>query len=181
MKKIIAIDVDEVLRDFVKSLYLQLKKVFKIVYMVKYNQKYNIDSIFPDFSLNFLVYFFSVIYPKQVFLNANPFPNAVKFMKWLNDQNVYIKIITSQLNESTKFYTIEWLKKYNIKYNEIIFTEEKHKIDFDLIIDDNPNVIKKLKQENKNYIIMDRQWNKYCEGERAKNFLDCKNYIKKYL
>lgn len=74
---------------------------------------------------------------------AFPLPRSVQALWTLSDREWHIHIITHRLNkfrlhDKAVLNTAEWLKWANIPYRSLTFTENKHVVLGDVLIDDNP-------------------------------------------
>ncbi len=57
----------------------------------------------------------------------------------------------------------KWLVEHNIEYNELIFSKEKWKLDYDVYIDDSPSNLQKVFDEGKVALIYNQPWNRHVE------------------
>lgn len=63
-----------------------------------------------------------------------------------------------------------WIDEQNISVNDIIFSECKNKIkdfDYNLYIDDDPDLAKDAHSENKNCFIYHQKWNSHIENSKT--------------
>lgn len=73
-----------------------------------------------------------------------PLARAARGLWTLSDNEWHIHLVTHRLNK-TRLHdtairsTADWLKWANIPYRSLTFTEDKHALTGDVIIDDNPN------------------------------------------
>lgn len=72
-----------------------------------------------------------------------PIPGAARAMWELSDREWHIHIVTSRVNkfrlhDTAIINTTAWLKKHGIPYRSLSFTDDKHAIIADAIIDDSP-------------------------------------------
>lgn len=124
---------------------------------------------------------------EEMFWNQNLIPYVIKsearafaaqILEKLQDEGNQVFIITAR-NESgmpKEYYgkmqslTLEWLKKQNIKYKKIIFTEDSQKLqkcienNVNVMIEDSPINIKNISSKIK-VIKFDCQYNKNINGE----------------
>ena len=135
MQKIIKIDVDGVLRNL-------LPKMCEI-----YNDYYN-ECITPndilDFDLkstfkkcNNPVDWFFKSNGSYIYLNSKKCFKAKEAIDLLHNKGYYIIIVSNQPTHKQIENTLEWLKENEIYYDSICFTEKKHLILGDIIVDDN--------------------------------------------
>lgn len=76
-------------------------------------------------------------------IQARPIQRAAKALWKLSDQEWHIHLVTHRLNkfrlhDQVVKNTAEWLEWTNIPYRGLTFTEDKHSILGDAIVDDNP-------------------------------------------
>jgi len=100
---------------------------------------------------------------------SKPFDGVSKAMKhiyqWCKNNNITLKIITSQPTPEAKEGAIEWLKSVGVQYDDIVFTKGRLKFDFcDIMIDDSHKVLN-VKPENKVSIKINRNWNTDIESD----------------
>jgi 5'(3')-deoxyribonucleotidase len=163
MKKkhiIIAVDIDGVQRMF----HRQLEKIYDRYYPNNNRLPitgWDLSEFFPiGKKINKFIY---KDHQEEIFLSADPFPGILRFMKWLHE-NFTVKIITAQPDPKSKEYAKLWLKKNGIKYDFFYCTYEKELLHYDIIIEDSPKMIPKIKKEGKTVIRMVRPWNKAVDG-----------------
>lgn len=117
--------------------------------------------------------------------NIEILPNATEVINKLKNNNK-IFIITSRefgTEENEKGTLMrklvkEWLEKYDISYDKIIFSKDNKvkeciENNIELIIEDSPRNIEKLKDIVKTIICIDAPYNKHLVGE---NIVRCKNW-----
>jgi 5'(3')-deoxyribonucleotidase len=69
-----------------------------------------------------------------------------------------LDIVTA--NDSTnKKYLEKFLHKYDIKYCDIIFEENKEELNYDVFIDDSPINAQKIFDAGKNVLLYNQPWN----------------------
>jgi uncharacterized HAD superfamily protein len=172
LKRRLGIDIDGVIRD----LYIPLKKMFQKEFegfiRVKDISDWNDYRIHKFFYLHgepikeqqFKYYWF-VKFAKEIYLDkSKPYSHAVKYINDLY-ANYQIILISSQPNSQTMKYTLEWLDKYAILYDELHFTQygQKEKVKCDLYLDDSPSEITALRKHNENAWYFDQPWNRTTE------------------
>ncbi len=67
--------------------------------------------------------------------------------------------IVTAADEDHKKYLSGFLEKHKITYDNIVFTEEKHKLDYDIFIDDSPINAKKIFDSGKHVLLYNQPWN----------------------
>ncbi|MGD9697596.1 5' nucleotidase, NT5C type [Acinetobacter sp.] len=122
---------------------------------------------------------------KEIFENAQPYPLALESLMALKEQHE-IHIVTAQ--EPYRFqHTINWLEKYNIKYDSITFMVNgtKNHIHGDVMIDDGMHNLDDYKAAGANkqmrLICMDQPWNQQWQGEKVYSMLEAELLINGYL
>ena len=114
-------------------------------------------------------------------LNIECRSNAKEVINKLLNEGHEIYLITARSNDLKKDYTektLEWLKKKNIKYTDVYFSagnkiEALTKLNIDVMIDDNIQVMDNTLSLNKKGIIMNTMFNgNYCKCDRAYTWYD---------
>jgi len=68
--------------------------------------------------------------------------------------------IVTSVKEGHTVAIHSWLAKHNIEYDEVIFTQNKHLLDYDIFIDDSPDNAIKIYGENKQCLLYNQPWNR---------------------
>jgi len=180
--KRIGVDVDGVLRDIISG----VNEVFKTHYSKHYMGDLVYDYDFPNINLP-LEEKFDIIFnkfPKDIFLKTKPYPGSIKQFKelkgWAERNDFKLVCATSQEKHLISL-TYLWLGKYDFGFEELCVTKSKEEIGLDYLIDDAPHNYKSwIKNGNleKNFFLMDRDWNKEVPAtNRIKNISEIKNII----
>lgn len=124
--KIIMIDIDGVIADWNSSYEKFLVSKGEVVYdnsgqsyspAIRYNiPKYKDEKYQAEFILH------------NKYLSISVFPKMLKFIKVLNRNNIKIIFVTARPYNEYKIlslHTFMWLKKYDIKFEYIIFNKDK--------------------------------------------------------
>lgn len=127
----------------------------------------------------------------NIVLNLKPIGNCKEIIDKLKNDGNDIYIVTGRKNRDYKDpinMTLNWLKRYNINYDKIVFTDSYDKMskavecknhNIDIMIEDDPRICKNLKDNNINLFIMETEYNRECtEYERVYNWDDIYNKIK---
>jgi len=69
-----------------------------------------------------------------------------------------LDIVTAN-NPTNKEYLEQFLQKHKIKYDNIIFSEKKEELDYDVFIDDSPHNAKKIFDHGKSVFLYNQPWN----------------------
>ena len=170
MRYIVGLDVDELLRQFVRKtqeVYMRENPGHKVEEVTAYD-------LAPFFQIGKGIYkFFDVDHAKEIYEEADPFPGASDFTYALNEAGFGVWIITNQ-RRGNEVYTLNWLEKNHIYYDRVLFVGEKDRVMVDALVDDS---VEKLVNSAKNGftapIAIDRPWNQAWTGARAFGFADC--------
>lgn len=171
----IGIDIDNTLVDTRKS-------VFYYKYKSKYKNKkgyyYNWDKKDQD---DFLKEYIEKI---QMHVKVKEHAKeSIDELKKMHHEIIFITYRDNILTNTTKKNTIEYLKKHNIYYDEIIFgaldkgkiCEENH---IDLLIDDSNENIESAVKHNIPVLVFPMFYNKNTKEKRVKNWKEIVSYIK---
>lgn len=132
-EKVIGIDIDGVLADypngFIKFISEETKTDLSKVVLNKYDLYTIISDKIPGGAetLRKLKHKFRIEGHKK---NLEVIPGAIDGMKYLKEKGYTIVLLTARpAKEYPRIFsdTIEWLKKYNIPYDAILFDEDKEK------------------------------------------------------
>lgn len=172
----ILIDMDQVLVDFITPL------------LNKYNQNYKTNITHNDIKEYDLSKIMNITQAKKIwntrrfFLSLNPYPNAIEVMERLNKKHNLV-IATKPGNINNMIEKAKWIE-YNlpfIPFENITMTSYKYTMDFDIILDDNPEYLQKFRRLK---IVYDQPYNQDCSCDfRVYDWLDFErkiNYISQY-
>lgn len=163
----VSIDVDGVLRDFTGKTEEVYKKHYTN-HQVITRDVYDFSKWFP---IGKKIYKFAFEdHVKEIMLEADAYPKASNFMRYLKNKGHKVIIVSSQPNENCEKYTIKWLQKNNIKHDEIHFTSNKEDINFDVHLDDSTEKLQKIQASGKIAVCFDRSWNKDWDGHRVHSY-----------
>lgn len=135
----IGIDIDGILADFFKQMIPIINKLLNTNYKFEQLTKSRFET-----SFNIKRNIWNELNLRKILLDTPPLPDAVKYFQLLKRKhNIYI--VTAR-NSGQKQVTLEWLKKHNLIYNDIIFSPTKNNLPFcnnhfDVFIEDNPKFI----------------------------------------
>jgi len=79
-----------------------------------------------------------------------------------------LDIVTAN-NPANKKYLEQFLQKYKIKYDNIIFSENKEELDYDIFIDDSPYNAKKIFDCGKTVLLYNQPWNQDIISEKTEH------------
>ena len=164
---ILGVDIDGVQNNFIDGFFDVYQKYFP-------DKEFNRDVVEWDFHLDLDLdgadpdeYFVNT--KAEVFQYSEPYSGVLETMEkiygWCVDNNITMKIVTSQPTEDSKQGAIEWLAKYNIPYDDIVFSRSSQKFEHcNILIDDSESVLNS-KPENKVSIKVNRNWNKGVQSD----------------
>lgn len=158
--KTIGIDIDGVIYPYYENFKLYMISEFGI-HFPQYPKSYKIYDGIMD-RTKYIQYHFSFIkYFKLLYKKLDiPYVEVNEIFKILKNNDYNIIIITSRgssykntdfdNNNESIYYknleqqiTIDWLKEHNLIYNDLIFTENKSLYEFDIFVDDCPDILNK--------------------------------------
>lgn len=157
---IIAIDVDNVLRNLTKKMCEMYNTSFHENINYKTIKHYEIKNIFPILKKTYgehaREWFFSCR-SKEVFCDAEPMNENIAYIVGKIKQNNKVVIVTRQDSLENKIDTLMWLKNNHIEYDSIVFASDKSIVDCDYLIDDYiPNLENSIA---KNKILINQPYN----------------------
>lgn len=164
---LIKVDVDEVLRQFVKQLQRQYSIDFPNHFMDLNVTSYDLAPFF-ELGKDIRKYF-NETRPKEIYTMAEAFMGAGHFMWLLQDAGHEVWAVSNQAR-GNEVFTLEWLYEKEIPCDSICFTRNKSALKGDVILDD---CVDNLRGAEKGCvaIAMDRPWNQDWKGLRAKSLL----------
>ena len=134
------IDIDGVLRDILSTMCEIYNREFNTNLTKDDVKYYKVDLAFPlvkeRLGYSAVTYFFD-IHADEIFLQSDMIKNVDIAMKKLRDAGHYVMLVSYQRSYYNRRDTLEWLWDWNIKYDDICFTNKKYLIDADYFIDDN--------------------------------------------
>lgn len=141
----IKIDIDNTIRDIASEMVA--------LYNSKYDCGMTVDDIFDyDVCVSFpklkednidARQFFFFDNSVSVFALAPVLDGAVEGIRKIRELGHRVVLVTYQPDDNSKITTLIWLKKNNIEYDSIVFTNTPSKKDVvaDYIVDDNPKFL----------------------------------------
>lgn len=109
-----------------------------------------------------------------VFLEGEPFPGAVETLQSIKAKGHFVHIITNRsLGTRVHHNTSDWLNKWEIPYDSLIFTGRKHLFgSLDLMIDDYEGNFNDFWGVGVETWLFDRAYNRHVDdrGYRVKNW-----------
>lgn len=164
---IFGVDIDGVQNDFVNGFFDVYQKYFPNKEFERdidewyFYQKVDLDGANPDD--------FFMKTKGETWQYSKPYPGVPETMRmiyeWCKDNDLILKIVTSQPTKEAQEGAIEWLAKYNIPYDDIVFTRSRSKFNHcDILIDDSHKVLNS-KPDNKVSIKVRRKWNENVKSD----------------
>ena len=172
---IIKIDVDGVIRNMFDSMCDVYNNEFNESLSVNDIFDYDVDVVFhrikEELGINAAEFFFEQ-HAKELFLDSKPYNGVKEAIEKLMRNGHKVIIVTWQYTLENKLYTLMFLDKNNIPYDDICFTKDKWMIKSDWIIDDNPEFITD-KREKSHKMLIKMPYNKGLrfEGLREKSLI----------
>lgn len=168
----IKIDIDGVLRDIIPAMCSVYAKETGIVYEPKDIVEYDVNIMFDKVE-NPRKFFFED-HAKELFLDSNICPGASTAMHLLKSYGFRTVVCTWQPLLSNKRYALDWLDEHHIKYDDIVFTDDKSLFPCDIIVDDNPKFLL-AEPDTVRRVVIDAAYNTNVADddiERASSLLD---------
>ncbi len=174
-KKIILIDIDDVIADFEKAIVEKVKEN-------NWEFEKNIGMYTQIKDDNDYKKKFSIIQEKNFFLDFEPIKNSVKYVKEIIADKNFEVFFCSAPTSFYKNFVLEkylWIEKYFgfEMTKKIILTRDKTLIKADYLIDDNPE-IEGLKKPEWEQIFFTQSYNKNYAGKRIDKWEDLKKVLK---
>ena len=174
-KKIILIDIDDVVADFEKSIMEKVKEN-------NWEFEENIGMYVQIKDDKNYVKKFSIIEEKNFFLELEPIKDSVKYIKEIISDKNFEVFFCSAPTSFYKNFVLEkylWIEKYFgfEMTKKIILTRDKTLIKADYLIDDNPE-IEGFEKPEWEQIYFTQSYNKNCKGKRINEWRNWKNILK---
>lgn len=124
----------------------------------------------------------------DLFSSMNPIPMAPQAIRRLEKEGIRIRIITHRLfisyfHQRAVQQTVEWLDRWGIPYWDLCFMRRKEHVDADLYVEDSPENIKRLLDNDKHVVIISNATNRDIavpKEERADSWLQAEMQIRKH-
>lgn len=142
---IFKIDIDGVLRDIITPMCELYNKKFETSFQPSDVKTYDVSIQFPLIKERLGVeahkWFFQTNGTNVFLTNATAIEGARAAIKRLRENGHKVVIASFQPSLENKIDTLYWLNREGIEYDDICFTKDKHIIEADYIIDDNPKFL----------------------------------------
>jgi len=192
--KSIAFDLDEVLCKTVSAAINYVAEKTDVKLTIYNFVNYNIDDNkwTDDFEIDKRIssYIKYAFYNKDILSKAVPYGGAVELLSWLRENGYNIYIITGREPEFLNI-TVEWLKKYNFQFDNVICTGFGNKnkyskgLNLSYFIDDYTENLQDIYSANacpyKGILLMNRPWNTAVCLEKQFIRVDNCNEVKDYI
>lgn len=173
---ILNVDIDGVLRNFMQATIDVYKKHYDPKCSIEYNDivEYFFNRELPLIGKDFRAFYRK--HPEEIYVNAEPYEGVKETLTELQ-KNHLINIVTKQPVGLEK-YSLYWLEKNEIPYDNFMVTQDKDLIFGDIFVDD---YIGNLENFTRGVsVCVNQPWNKKWEGERIHNFNELPSWIKNY-
>ena len=190
-QKTIKIDVDGCIRNTFAAMCDVYEKETGLQKTLEDIFSYDVDESFPAIkelianrmldAKNTSDFFFNQ-HSEDCFLNANAISDVNKSIDKIREMGCRVAICTHQPLYNGRLYTLSFLSKNDIHYDELHFTREKWRIQADYIIDDSPEFLTD-RREKARKICIDYPFNRnlsqfsFEKSNRFKNVSDALLHI----
>lgn len=130
------IDVDGVLRDILSKMTELYNNRFRTNITINDYKTYDLNSCFKELKDPYVWFFDLMSY--ETFYQALPYPNALEAMQKIHDVGK-ITVITKQTSSRSMEYTVKWLCKNNVPFDNILIVKNNKDVftsSFDYFVDD---------------------------------------------
>ena len=119
---------------------------------------------------------------RNLFRDMHPIQDAPGTLRKLSNRNVRIRIITHRLflkysHKTSITQTVDWLDNYDIPYWDICFMNDKVAVGAHVYIDDAPQNIIQLREQDNNTIIFSNSTNRGLPGPRVDSWIEAEKII----
>ena len=158
---VVKVDIDGVIRNLPDSMCRVYNMEFDRCMTSSEITTYDVREMFSDIH-NPVDFFFTGKNAKELFFDSLPYAGAIEALHKLRDNGYKIALVTWQIDTQNKKYTLDWLDKWCVPYDDICFTRDKYMIHGDYLIDDNPEFLED-ERERSVKIQIRRPYNTYLE------------------
>lgn len=106
--------------------------------------------------------------------DVNLMPDAKDVIDQLNDLGVRV-ILAANPDAVTPLglqALVQWIDRWDLQIGQVVFPTDRHLIDADLWLEDDPAIIDILDEHACPRVIFDQPWNRHVTGARAKGWSD---------
>lgn len=173
MKKKLILDVDGVKRNVISPILSDYNKRFNENIQYSDITSFDFAPILNKLEDPYKFYFEDKAF--EVFELSSAYEKNISHLVNTLSQKYYIHIVSDQKPSNEK-YTVNWLNKQNIYFDDLTFTANKIDIESDLIIDDKPSTLIMFKEANKQAICYDQPWNSEVDVKRISTLEEFLSY-----
>lgn len=137
-------DLDDTLTDFIHELVDRYNKKYETEHTIDECNQWNLNEIFEHNILE-------LIDDEDFFESVKPKERVVELMeKWTRDDRYEIYIVTSCLKPINYMKKVKWFERHMpfFPVGRVIPITNKEIIQGDILVDDNPNNLRKWQEEN---------------------------------
>lgn len=182
----IGIDVDGVLRDFDSKVMEIIKRVYPDKILSENVTAWDYPNV--DVPIKVLSEIWQKTHCEEVFRESELMPNVKEEFKilkdWCKTQNPGYQFccVTAQMPYNAS-HTLYWLGKHYFNFLETYISNNKHKLNIDILIDDSPKNYTKWVEYGRtesDFILFDRPYNQECTAtNRIYSLSDAIEILKK--
>lgn len=134
----IKVDIDNVIRDMGDRMVAVYNSTYGETYTKEDITDYDVNVAFPK--CEHARKFFFEEEADILYSSAVPMKDSIKGLRLAKELGHEIILVSYQPTRDSKERTLDWLQKYDIPYDALVFTNKQDKtiIEADYIIDDNP-------------------------------------------
>lgn len=146
----------------------------------------NVSYGFPEWHLDRAggyegLHRFAVVH-RNLFRELKPIEGAPATLRRMSSSGIRIRIITHRLyikhfHQQAVQQTITWLDHWGIPYWDLCFMRDKAAVGAELYIEDNPDNILQLREENHPTIIFSNSTNLHLPGPRASTWAEIETLV----
>ena len=119
---------------------------------------------------------------RNLFGQLSAMPGAPAALRRLSDRNIRIRIITHRLyikyfHEDAVRQTTAWLEHHGIPYWDLCFMKDKSAIGADLYVEDSPDNVKRLREDNHPTIVFTNSTNLKLDPPRADSWQELERLV----
>lgn len=164
----IGVDVDGVLRDFDAKAMEIIKRLYPDKILSDVIHGFDFPNV--DVPIKELAKIWQETHSEEIYRDAELMPmvkeELAKLKAWARLQRPGYKFVcvTAQIPFNA-CHTYYWLGKHHFNFTEVYISNNKHKVDIDLLIDDSPKNYSKwvdAGRDEKDFILFDRPYNQDC-------------------
>ena len=181
LDKIVKVDMDGVIRDIFTPMCRIYNERYGTNVLPCDITDYDVNKSFPkvmEVDNRNAADFFFIDHGREVFLESKPYDSAQETLSSLMLCGWKVVITTWQFTNRNKRYTLDFLERNGIIYDDICFTRDKWLVQGGWLIDDNPEFILDDRDTSRK-IMVNMPYNQTVmyDGIRKDNLFDAARYI----